>query len=205
MPTTDLLDCYDVLHWLGDTVKPKSYLEIGVREGASLCAMLIREPEIKDFIRATIVEGKITLTNDIADRILNAYTFRDVKETYLFDNWTYLHSDGAHGRVTNLLNRGFKGYYQLIDGNSAETVPAFLQLHKDMFDVVFVDGDHTVRGANIDLENVYGHFKVLVFDDLYHPQHRFLNEVWRSYTRRHDLPSFTVGQNTLGVGVAFNL
>ncbi len=202
---SDMLDCYDILHWLGETVNPRTYLEIGVREGASLCSLLIKEREILDFVRKTIVEGKVQLSDDITARIREAYTTREVNGIYLFDNWSYDGGKGGHERIAKLLEKGFnKTNWNLYDGDSKETLPKFFEEHRDKIDVIFVDGDHTAEGAIEDLENVAGRFKVLVFDDIYHPQHGYLADIWKTYTRKHDLPNFMVGRGMLGVGVAFN-
>ncbi|GAG56578.1 unnamed protein product, partial [marine sediment metagenome] len=39
-------------------MKPKSYLEVGVREGASLCCVLAEEPEVIDFVMKCLVDGR---------------------------------------------------------------------------------------------------------------------------------------------------
>lgn len=208
------MDCYDVLHWLGGLLKPKSYLEVGVREGASLCCVLAEEHAIVELVKNTIVEGKVQLSSDIIRRIGEAFTPRDIGGIYLFDNWSYEGGNGGHERIEELLRSGFhinkwnfeqNINYEIIDGDSKETLPKFLEEHKEKIDLMFVDGDHTAEGAIEDLENIAGHFKVLVFHDIYHPEHGYLADVWRTYTRKHDYPSFAVGRDMLGVGVAFNL
>ena len=202
------MDCYDVLHWISDTFKPCSYMEIGVREGASLCCVLAREHEIVDLVKNTIVEGKVQVTEDIVQRIGEAYTPRHLDELYLFDNWSFNGGTGGHDRIKKLLGSGFDQPIfnsTIIDGDSKETVPRFFETHKGKIDLIYVDGDHSPEGAIADLENVHGHFKVLVCHDLVHPDHPYLLDIWKSYTKKHDLPNFTVGLNFLGVGVAFDL
>lgn len=154
----------------------------------------------------TIVEGKVQINDDIISRIGEAFTPREIEEVYLFDNWSYESAEGCDKRIENLLDVGFKHKnHHLYSGDSKQTIPKFFETHKGKIDLMFVDGDHTAEGALRDLENVAGRFRVLVFDDIYHPDHGYLAEVWRSYIRRYDYPSFTAGRNTLGVGVAFNL
>ena len=203
---SSILDCYEILHWLSGTFKPRSYLEIGVREGASLCCVLAEEKEIVNLVKSTIVEGKVQLDSGLIDRIGEAYTPRDIDDIYLFDNWCFIGGEGGHSRIEDLLVKGFDCInYHIFDGDSKDTVPTFFETHKDKIDLVYVDGDHSPEGAITDLENVYGHFKILVCHDLVHPDHPYLLDIWKTYTRKHDLPNFTVGLQFLGVGVAFDL
>lgn len=202
------LTCYDVLHYLANLVNPQTYLEIGVREGASLCCVLALEKEIIELVIHTVVEGEVQLNGDIVKRINEAYTPRKNISIYLFDNWSYLHGEGAHERINSLLLEGFglpRRNWQIHDGDSKETIPKFFKEHPEKFDLMFVDGDHTAEGAKADLENVHGHYRVMVFDDLFHPQHGYLLKTFKDYTREHDVPHFIVGRNGLGVGVAFDL
>ncbi len=70
---------------------------------------------------------------------------------------------------------------------------------------MFIDGDHSLEGAWSDLNNVAGKFRALVFHDLHHPEHSYLDEVFKTYVGAHGYPSFTVGNRSFGVGVAFDL
>lgn len=205
----DLLESYHVLHWLTGLVKPKSYLEVGVREGASLCCVLAEESEVIDFAVKCLMDGRTELTTDIVERISECYTNRDSEmQVYIFDDWSYT-KDGTSFRIKKLLVSGFKHeHFQIWDGDSKETLPTFFNdkydPHPDKIDLVFIDGDHTLEGAWSDLNAVAGHFKVLVFHDLHHPQHRYLNAVFKEYVSKNSYPSFTVGKYTRGVGVAFD-
>ena len=209
-PGSRTMDCYDVLYWLGDTFKPGSYLEIGVREGASLCCVLAKEKEMIDLVKSTIVEGKVQLDDDLIERICEAYTVREPSpECYLFDNWSYEGGENGEWRIKKLLALfgSTEMSYRVFTGDSKETIPEFLSRAPENWkaDLIYVDGDHSPEGAIADLENVHGHFKVLVCHDLVHPDHPYLLDIWKSYTKKHDLPNFTVGLNFLGVGVAFDL
>lgn len=65
-------------------------------------------------------------------------------------------------------------------------------------DLMFVDGDHFAEGARIDLLNVIEHVSVgglLVFDDIIHPLHMYLLDVWREVMKQY--PDFKVLENTM--------
>jgi len=213
----DDVECYHVLYWLAGLMRPRTYLEVGVREGASLCCVLAEEPVIVDFAVACLMDGRTTLTPDIVTRIRDLFTNRDHEmQLYLFDNWSYEGGKGGHERLNKLLTEGFSHScycYDLFDGDSKETLPLFFNAdssekstsHPSIIDLVFVDGDHTREGAEADLENLSGRFRVLVMHDLFHPQHDYLEDVFKRYVRDHGYPHFIVGRHTMGTGVAFNL
>ncbi len=202
------LDHYDVLWSLTQTFHPQSYLEIGVREGGSVCCVLAESHFIISFVKHTLAEGDVLISDDIIMRLQTAFSAHHDITLYLFDNWSYLHGEGGPERVTRLLRDGFylsNRNWELHNGDSKETVPEFLKTHTDPIDLINVDGDHSVEGATADLENVADRFKVLVMHDLMHPQHGYLKQLFLDYCRHHNYPCFVVGQKVLGVGVAFNL
>lgn len=207
----DLLESYHVLHWLVALTTPTSYLEVGVREGASLCCVMAREPEVIGFAMKCLMDGRTELTPDIVERVSECFTNRDPDmQVYLFDDWSYV-KDGTSFRIKKLLTDGFHHScykYEIFDGDSKETLPAFFNkdmTHPEKIDLVFIDGDHSLEGACSDLNTVAGHFKVLVCHDLHHPEHSYLAEVFKGYVASHGYPSFTVGKHSFGVGVAFDL
>lgn len=202
----NLLECYDVLYGLADAFSPQSYLEIGVREGASLCCVLAKEKAIVKFALLCLADGRHRLNNDVIDHIAQSFSVRKDLRLYLFDNWSYLGGRGAHERVTDLLERGFKTQnYMIYDGDSKATVPEFFAEHEDKVDLAFIDGDHTVEGAVADLENVVDHSRIIVMHDLFHPEWGSLEKVFVEFTRRHNLPYVILGRDVMGTGVAFNL
>jgi predicted O-methyltransferase YrrM len=80
-----------------------------------------------------------------------------------------------------------------------ETIPAFFDdpSNPKHIDLMFVDGDHSAEGAQIDLLNVIEHVSVgglLVFDDIFHPLHMYLLDVWREVMKQY--PDFKVLKNT---------
>lgn len=135
-------------------LKPQRYLEIGVRRGRSMAMVVASSPEVQ-------VVG--------------------------FDMWMADYAgienpgpDFVHAEMARI---GHKGKLELITGNSHETVPRFLADNPGMtFDIITVDGDHSEQGALDDLRTVIPRLSpggLLVFDDVVHPQHPFLRDVWR--------------------------
>lgn len=181
-----------------------------MREGASLICALAKEKAVADFALLCLADGQNQLTKEIINRIAQGFTLRNKDlQIYLFDNWTYLGNEGAHERVRDLLEHGFKTCnYKIYNGDSKTTIPKFFETHKEKIDLAFIDGDHTVEGATADLENVWSHSKIIVFHDLFHPQAPFLENVFVNFARAHSLPYLILGRGgypILGTGIAFNI
>jgi len=199
----DMLECYEVLYCLASTFRVESYLEVGVREGASLCCMVATEPEIVEFATQCLSNGMSTISDTLIKRVAEAFTPRNPNlQVHLFDNWSYYGCKGGRERIERLLKEGFRvGNFHIYDGDSKDTLPKFA----GKVDLAFVDGDHTVEGARTDLENVVDHAKIIVFHDLFHPEWKGLDDVFMDFCKRHELPYFIVGRRALGTGVAFNI
>jgi predicted O-methyltransferase YrrM len=84
--------------------------------------------------------------------------------------------------VEELRRIGFQGHLSLISGDSHETIPAFFEDNPDLlFDLINVDGDHSEQGAKADLEAVLPRLRIggaIILDDIVHPQHPYLENVW---------------------------
>lgn len=172
-------DIVTVLLTLSDLLKPASYLEIGVRRGRSVCAVASKAPAC-DF--------------------------------YMFDMWVanYAGMDNpGPGLVSSELDKfSHRGKRVFTDGDSHKTLKAFFAQNGQLaFDMITVDGDHTYAGAVEDLCDVLPRLKVggaIVFDDLCHPKHLYLQEVWRKLVV--DDPRFTSWTCAdIGYGVGFAL
>lgn len=147
------LDIVNTLFAASSLLQPRRYLEIGVRRG-----------------RSAAVVAKACPSVDIV----------------AFDMWIKgyagMENPGPNFVMNELSRMGHTGSIDFHDGNSHETVPAFFQSNpKVEFDLITVDGDHSRDGALQDLMTVVPRLAiggVLVFDDIAHPQHHYLLDVW---------------------------
>ena len=155
----------------------KNYLEIGVRRGRSMTVFASQSPQ---------------------------------SDIYGFDMWIkdYAGSDNPGESLVReeLKKVGFEGNLELIDGDSKKTIPAFFNKNKDIyFDIITVDGDHSIGGAIKDLKNVINRLKiggVLIFDDISSHEHPYLKNVWLKHIKSRD-NLYTFEYSDLGLGVAF--
>ncbi|MNK75854.1 O-methyltransferase [compost metagenome] len=171
------LDISNVLFAASKLIQPKRYLEIGVRRGRSTC-----------------IVARACPTVDI------------IAFDMWIPNYAGMENPGPSFVAIELQKHGHMGEIDFIDGNSHETVPAYFNLHPDFtFDLITVDGDHSEEGAFDDLCNVIPYLApggVLVFDDISHPLHPYLLDVWRKAMQRFPhLAAFEFTET--GYGVAF--
>jgi len=171
-------DINTALLGLAATLAPADYLEIGVRRGRSLAMVASRVP---------------------ACRVVACDLF--------LENYANMENPGPDFVRSELGRVGFGGSIEFVIGDSAAVLPSYFEQHPSLFfDLITVDGDHTERGARIDLQNVLPRLKIggaLVFDDLSNSAHPELERVWKMTVvadRRFSTFSFTdVG---FGVGIA---
>lgn len=148
-----------VLRYLARTFLPRSYLEIGVREGDSLIAVLDNS-----HIERLALADNWTTTYGGTGR-----------------------GNGQH--IQEILHlRGYAGAVRFLDGDSKDTLPIHQGELPAPYDLITVDGDHSASGARIDLENVLPLLSVggfIVFDDIAHPGHLDLADVARDFLTTH--------------------
>jgi predicted O-methyltransferase YrrM len=154
-------------------VEPRDYLEIGVRRGRSMAVVGAGAPDASITGIDLWVEGYAGMDNPGPDHVR------------------------SHIRAV-----GHRGELELLSGSSHDLLP---RLPSDRsFDLITVDGDHTPRGAAKDLRDVLPRLRiggVLVFDDMRHPAHPRLHDVWRRVVgsqRRYSTWHF----DDIGFGVA---
>jgi predicted O-methyltransferase YrrM len=167
------------LLWAAATlVRPTNYLEIGMRRGRSVAVVAAVQPECA---------------------------------IYGFDLWVsgYGGDDnpGPDFVRSELEAVGHQGSIELTSGNSRETVPAFLEREPQLyFDLINVDGDHSVIGASTDLANVLPRLKVggvIVCDDVAVPSVR---RAWETIVKRDSrYVSWDFTSVGYGVGAAIRI
>lgn len=170
-------DLYTTLSGLARALQPRRYLEIGVRRGHSLAMVLTQAPAC------------VPVAFDM-----------------WIEDYAGLKNPGKQFVAAQLRAAGCERQVEFVDGDSARTVPAYFRRHPDAyFDLITVDGDHSVRGALLDLANVLPRVSVggaVVFDDVNNPSHRELRGVWRQVMAEH--PEFSGWMfDEVGFGVAF--
>jgi len=171
------LDIVNILYAASKTIQPRTYLEIGVRRGRSVCA---------------VARGCPTVNIAAFDMWIPGYAGLD--------------NPGPEFVQSELGKHGHSGKISFINGDSHQTIPAFFKQYPGAtFDMITVDGDHTEAGAFDDLKNVIPHLSVggiLVFDDIAHPAHPYLLNVWKKAMLT--FPYLTGFEYTeMGYGVAF--
>lgn len=172
-------DIVNVLYAASDLLRPRNYLEIGVRRGRSSCVVAHACPGV-DILAFDIWQaGYANMENPGPDFVRSALT-----------------------------KVGHSGTIQFIDGNSHQTVPNYFKVNPlATFDMITVDGDHTEVGAEQDLMDVIPHLSlggVVVFDDIAHPAHPYLLDVWRRVASRFPGLS-TFEWREAGYGIAFGI
>lgn len=169
-------DIVTVLLAAAQLVRPQHYLEIGARRGRSMAMVAATCPEC---------------------------------EIVGFDLWlpdyAGMPNPGPDFVRAEMKKLGHTGRLELISGNSHETLPRYFSEHPDtFFDLITVDGDHSEKGAQRDLHDVLPRLKVggvIVLDDICHPAHPYLGNVWQRVVAAD--PRFAAWQFTeLGYGVA---
>lgn len=147
-------DICTVLRAATALIGPASYLEIGVRRGRSMAMVAELAPKAKLF-------G--------------------------FDMWMAdyagMPNPGPDFVRSEMKRIGHTGTLDFTSGDSHVTVPRFFEENPgSTIDMITVDGDHSHDGALADLRTVIPRLSLggaLVFDDIVHPEHPYLLDVWR--------------------------
>lgn len=146
-------DILTALSAAAELIRPRDYLEIGVRRGRSLGIVAAAAPECS----------------------LTGLDWWD-------PGYAGMDNPGPQYVRDELARLGFTGLLELISGDSHVTLPQLIAARPSLaFDLVAVDGDHSPGGAAADLDAVLPLLRIggaLVFDDVRHPAHPELGAVW---------------------------
>lgn len=91
---------------------------------------------------------------------------------------------GNHDHISKMMQAlDYTGSVEFFDGDSHKILPEInnKQEHKEQYDLVFVDGDHSLWGNRQDLIDCWPLVKpggFIIFDDITHPKHLYLEEVF---------------------------
>lgn len=195
--------------WLARELQPKAYLEVGVRRGFSTAVAAAQSPET---------------------------------EIFGFDMWIRdyagVPNPGAEFVRAEIKKVGYNKKIRLINGDSHQTLPAFFGSRKASFrhrlkfvwtmknrpaefDLIVIDGDHSLLGAYQDLTDTMPHCAVggaIIFDDIMpgslektegeadpHGWNNLLG-VWRAVQKKFpDFRYFEYLSDAPGVGVAVRI
>jgi predicted O-methyltransferase YrrM len=171
------MDINTVLYGICSNITVESYLEIGVRRGRSMSIVASLHPD------AAIVGFDMWI-----------------------ENYTGMKNPGPLFVQNELKKVGYRNNAEFVSGNSRYTIPDYFKKNPDSYyDVITVDGDHTERGAVIDIRNVIPRLKVggfIVFDDICNPSHPHLKKVWRK-TVQNNSRFMSYSFEEVGYGVSF--
>lgn len=165
----------DVLVSIVKQYKIKSYLEVGVNEGRSLSAVIENNPHLENL--------------------------------YLADSWERRQGGkgrGNHKHIEDLLIKlNYKGNVVFLDGRSQKTIPEYIAKNPDWrVDLANVDGDHRPKPAREDLKNIFPVADIVVFDDIHHKTHGYLDKLWDEELALQDVKWTEKYPRSNGVAVA---
>jgi predicted O-methyltransferase YrrM len=150
---------YRILAEVARDLQPKTYLEIGCREGDSLRCVLDAAPSVNFIVICDTWGGEYGGT-----------------------------ARGNHEHVDAMLAaRNYGGVFSYWNGPSQAALPLLRGEFASRFNLILVDGDHSEEGARADLENVWPLLRVggiLVFDDCFNGDYPYLASLICSFTKK---------------------
>ncbi|HUU83730.1 MAG TPA: class I SAM-dependent methyltransferase [Phycisphaerae bacterium] len=180
------VDLWSLLYAYASVTRPQRYLEIGTRRGHSLAVVC----------GAVGVEAAATELEVVACDLW-------------VENYAGSDNPGPQFVTEQLARIGYTRSVRFLSGSSHELLPEFLRGGAEKFDLITVDGDHSRDGALADLNTVAGALRLgglLAFDDINHPQHPYLYEVWNTaMANRRELETLVNRRDGTGIaaGIRF--
>jgi len=152
-------DITTVLAAAARLLRPRSYVEIGVRRGRSAAVVAAGAPDCA------------VLAVDLWN-----------------EGYAGMENPGPEHVRAQLDRIGHRGSLRFVSGDSHIELPRLFAAEPELtFDLITVDGDHSTAGARRDLEDVLPRLRIggaLVFDDVSHSGHPGLAHVWRRTVAR---------------------
>ncbi len=128
------------------------------------------------------------LTGNSAEAVLST---RKVRSAILIDNFSMTLNGVKQSKdMVELRLLPFRGLFEIIEGDSNDVLRQMTRL----FDIGFVDGDHTGEGCRSDLENMMPLIRdggIIFVHDVLNSYFKNLKDVSETFAREHNL-SFTL-------------
>lgn len=168
--------------------KPKSYLELGIGNGGSFAMACFMMQETLQFAQAV---------DNLAYRNLgigqnDEEIMRFVKYVDKLNSIELSHGRTAHGCMAHFYNGSTDKYF-------AELFP------DKMFDVIFIDADHSYEGVRKDFVNAQQHLKeggLIIFHDIASQACPGIMKIWKEiYSQIPERCIEFIHSDTCGIGV----
>lgn len=176
------VDLWSIVYAYARLAPPRDYLEIGTRRGHSLAAVLAGCADASAAMPAVVS----------CDMWVEQYAG--------------VENPGPGFVAAQMKRLGFDANIEFLGGSSHELVRPYLTATGRTFDLITVDGDHSRDGARQDLTDVTGALRLggmIAFDDIHHPQHAYLGQVWRDvFEGRSAFETYENPRNGTGIAAA---
>ena len=138
---------------------------------------IVTENDIRSYLEIGVQEG---------DSLKEVLACGTILRVVLCDTWGREYGGTGHGNHVHILPmvRGIESV-TFLDGESEFEIPHL----EETFDLITVDGDHSLMGCLKDLQNCWEILRpggFLVIDDLSHPAHLYLDYLFDAFVIEKD-------------------